>query len=178
MRKSILDSYDIELFTLSDQLYEFDFPIDTELFLHFENEEVVSIKGDCKLTLDKSSTMIQLEFNISAKALVACDRSLEEFNIDLESKKKMLIKYGEEYKEIDDEIVIITPDQLRLNVGQWLYEIVAVEVPMKKLHPKFENEEDVDEGFIYSDTDNKEEEEKEVRDPRWDVLRNLNIEDN
>lgn len=176
MKKGLIDSYEIALFGLSEKTHSFDFPISKGLFDYFENDQVENIEGQCILVLEKSETMIQLNFDISAKALLTCDRSLDTFWYEITANKNMLLKYGEEYKEIDDEVVYITPDQLKINIGQWLYELTAVEIPMKKLHPRYEDEEGEEESFIYSDT--TKDEKKESNDPRWDMLKNLKIDDN
>jgi uncharacterized protein len=61
-----------------------------------------------------------------------------------------------------------------LDMGQYLYELIAVNVPMKRLHPKFEKD-DLEESeiqLVYSspttETDNQEE-----IDPRWEKLKKL-----
>lgn len=58
-----------------------------------------------------------------------------------------------------------------LELGQYIYEFIALAIPMKKLHPRFQDEPDDEGSIIYtSDTDKKEEEEI---DPRWEKLKKL-----
>jgi uncharacterized metal-binding protein YceD (DUF177 family) len=54
-----------------------------------------------------------------------------------------------------------------------MYEFIALEIPMKKLHPRFQNETDDEaEGkVIYSS--GTEASEDEPIDPRWEVLKKL-----
>jgi hypothetical protein len=44
--------------------------------------------------------------------------------------------YGEEEKELSDDIVLITRDQASLDIGQYLYELIGVALPMKRLLEK------------------------------------------
>jgi uncharacterized metal-binding protein YceD (DUF177 family) len=81
-----------------------------------------------------------------------------------------MFKYGPEPAELSDEIIIITRDQDKLELGQYMYEFISLEIPIKKLHPKFrDEEEDESEGKIVykSESDNND------TDPRWDKLKNL-----
>jgi uncharacterized metal-binding protein YceD (DUF177 family) len=65
-------------------------------------------------------------------------------------------------------------------VAQYIYEFIGLAIPMKRLHPRFEEEEQEDEDIegilIYStkkEGDDPEDEEDEKIDPRWDILNNL-----
>ena len=71
---------------------------------------------------------------------MTCDRSLEPFDFPIESKNKIVFKYGDEYQEITDEIIIIPRDTATLELGQYIYEFIALAIPLKKLHPKFQDE--------------------------------------
>jgi uncharacterized metal-binding protein YceD (DUF177 family) len=81
---------------------------------------------------------------------------------------KIIFKYGQEEKEISDDMVQITQGTERLELGQYIYEFIALGIPMKRLHPKFQNESDED-TIIY-----KSEEDKQEMDPRWEALKKLN----
>ena len=56
------------------------------------------------LLLTKHETFIETEFKISGAAHLVCDRSLEPFDFPIESKNKIVFKYGDEYQEMTDEI--------------------------------------------------------------------------
>ena len=65
-----------------------------------------------------------------------------------------------------------------LELGQYIFEFIALDVPMKKLHPRFEDEEEDDEAvgkIIYSSaaSDDGEPGEEGSTDPRWDILKKL-----
>ena len=70
-----------------------------------------------------------------------CDRSLEPFDYPMQARNKIVFKYGDTDEEITDEIMIIHRDTATLELGQYIYEFIALAIPLKKLHPKFQDEE-------------------------------------
>ena len=75
---------------------------------------------------------------------LVCDRTLEPFDHPIRADKKLVFKYGDTDEELSDEIVLIHRDSESLELGQYIFEFIALEVPMKKLHPRFRDEEDED----------------------------------
>jgi uncharacterized metal-binding protein YceD (DUF177 family) len=64
-----------------------------------------------------------------------------------------------------------------IDLSSVIYEVISVEMPMKRLHPRFENEYELDDDLkmIYTSEDSLDEEEKEqITDPRWNKLKDLN----
>jgi uncharacterized metal-binding protein YceD (DUF177 family) len=87
----------------------------------------------------------------------------------------VIFKYGEEAQEISDEIVVITRDQDSLDLGQYLYEFIILEIPIKKIHPDLQ-EEDEEEGnlkMIYSTGSDEDNDDNNEIDPRWEKLKKL-----
>lgn len=119
--------------------------------------------------LNKTSSFIEMEFNIKGTVQLVCDRSLEVFSEEVENNHKMLFKYGDHDEELSDEIVLIDRDTQRINIAHYIYEFMSLDIPMKKIHPKYRDE--ADEGIVFSSDDN--EEEIENNDPRWDKLKGL-----
>ncbi len=58
--------------------------------------------------LDKRETLIESHFKIRGAAKLICDRSLEPFDLPMDIDKMIMFKYGEEEKELSEEIVLIT----------------------------------------------------------------------
>jgi uncharacterized metal-binding protein YceD (DUF177 family) len=116
--------------------------------------------------------LIEAIFEISGNAELICDRSLEPFLHPISLHRKVIFKYGEEPGEVSDEIVIITEEQDKLDVGQYMYEFIVLEVPIKKIHPKFQkedNDEESEDGKLVYQTKVDE----NAIDPRWEKLKKL-----
>jgi uncharacterized protein len=167
-----LREFDVNIIGLSKKAHLFNFTLKDGFFEKYGKEVVSGGDFDVQVVLDKKETFIEVDFNISGKAHLVCDRSLEPFDYPIEETRKVVFKYGEVAQEISDEIVVITRDQDSLDLGQFIYEFIALSIPIKKLHPRFKAEEEDDESdvkIIYRTS----EEESEKIDPRWEKLKKL-----
>ena len=162
--------FSVNILGLSKSVHVFDFELNEGFFEKYGQDLVANGKFTAQVSLDKRETFIEADFTITGKAFLVCDRSLEEFDYPLTIKKRVVFKYGEEPKEISDEIVIITSTQDQLDLGQLMYEFIALQIPMKKLHPRFASDENKD-GLVY--TSSTKEDDSEKIDPRWEALKKL-----
>ena len=168
--------YRVNIIGLSKKDHLFEFKIGDDFFEQYGKEVVSGGRFEVHVVLDKRETFIEANFKISGKAVLVCDRSLELFEYPLDLSPILVFKYGDEPQEISDEIVIISRDQDRLDLGQYIYEFIALAIPIKRLHPRFEKEvDDEAEGkMIYStSTDSNESTNEEKIDPRWEKLKKL-----
>jgi len=87
----------------------------------------------------------------------------------------LVVKFGDEYNNDNDEILIIPHSEYQINIAQYVYEMLVLSVPLKKVHPG------VLDGTLKSEVLDKLEElqpkdtkeNKEDIDPRWDALKKL-----
>ena len=87
----------------------------------------------------------------------------------------LVVKFGEAYNDEDDEILIIPFGEHQINVAQYIYEMLVLAVPQKRVHPG------VVDGTLKSEALDKlkELQPKELKeniaknDPRWDALKKL-----
>lgn len=162
--------YKIDIFGLSNDTHQFQFEFDEAFFSEFENSLVSKGKGTCAIYLTKSDSMMNLRFTIEGAIELVCDRSLELFDFPISIDREVIYKFGDEEKELSEDVLVIPQNSQEINIGDFLYEFISIEVPMKKLHPRFDDEDDSDE-LIYSSKE--ENEEKKGTDPRWEALKKL-----
>ncbi len=170
-----LSTYWIDIIGLTNKVHLYEYSIDDAFYKIFDGSEISKGSLKCLLQLTKNDNFIEMQFDISGKVELICDRSLDLFDFPVHVKKTILFKYGEEDREIDDEIEMISRHRQGINVGQYIYEFIATAIPMKKLHPRYSGEETVnaENELIYSSDNNKEEDPAEMKDPRWEVLKKL-----
>lgn len=167
-----MGAYSVNIIGLSNKAHTFDFTIGDEFFRQYGTEILQGGDFEAKVVLDKHETFIDADFRITGKAKLVCDRCLEPFEEPVSVHKKIMFKYGVEPAELSDEIVIITRDQDQLELGQYMYEFLSLEIPIKKLHPKFRDEEETgEEGKIVYKSD-PDQDGNEI-DPRWEKLKKL-----
>lgn len=179
-------TFDIEVIKFLDGIHEIDYEIGDSFFQHFEDNDFVQ-KGNLivRIKMNKGANVVDLDFHIKGKVTLTCDRSLEKFEQPLDFHETMRYKYGLEEMEINEDVIMITRDTPKINVAQLIYEYILLALPAKKIHPDYRNEMD-DEDYegvgIYayiddrkapdSDEDSMDKEnEGEVTDPRWDLLK-------
>ncbi len=133
--------------------------------------------------------MFEFQFKLNGEVLVPCDRCLDDLPIEIDCNNRMIVKFGKEYAEESDEIVIIPEDEGEINVAWFLYEFVSLSIPMKRVHPqgkcnrlmssklnKHKVTADSDPEDMDSDESIEDIPEKET-DSRWDSLKDLNLDD-
>jgi uncharacterized metal-binding protein YceD (DUF177 family) len=157
--------------------HQFDFQIDNAFFDSYQYDEFN--EADIKVTaiLHKMNTMMELELKAEGWVNVACDLTSEPFNQPLESELELVVKFGEEFNDEDDEILVLPLGSHQFNIAQYIYEMLVLAVPTKRVHPG------IAEGTLDSEILKKLEElrPKEIKneeneiDPRWDALKSLLI---
>ena len=179
-----LQKYDLDIYKISDKQHVYSFESDDSFFSLFEQGLLNKGQFQTRLILDKSPTMLVLQFQIDGWVELICDRSLEPFQHPIQINQQLILKYGEENKELTDEIEIITRDIQRINVGHYIFEFIGLSLPMKKLHPSLKEEpaevETEDGILVYRSESSPDAEETETApdeeakiDPRWQALRKL-----
>lgn len=172
-------AFAVNIVGLTNTVHHFDFNVGNDFFSQYGTGliSVGSLKAG--VTLDKRETFIEAAFHISGTVQLTCDRSLDLFDYPIEVDKKLVFKFGNADEELSDEIVMIHRDRESLELGQYIYEFIALEVPMKKLHPRYQQEEEADENsegkIIYTSKSSEEDGRSggDDIDPRWEILKKL-----
>jgi uncharacterized metal-binding protein YceD (DUF177 family) len=165
-----LKEFEINLYQLDNKQHTFDFEINSDFFSYFENSFIENGNASVNLELDKSENMIQTKFKIKANFELVCDVSLEKFWKGVDIEKTIIFKYGEEDQELSEDVRVISFDTQNLNVASYIFEFIALEIPMKKVHPDLDGKERPD--MVYTSENDKEDSE-ELMDPRWEKLKKL-----
>ena len=175
MKTNVLKSFEINLARLENGTHHFQFELVPDFFETFENNLVEEGYGKASLIMDKSESMMALNFTIEVDVLLICDVSSESYRESLTCQKKHIVKFGLTNEELSDEISTIDMGMQILNVSGYIYEFVSLEIPMKKVHPRLRGQERAD--LVYKDETpsfNDQEQENKI-DPRWEVLKKIKL---
>jgi len=158
--------------------HQFEFDIDKTFFDDFDFDEYNSVNVKVKLVLEKKSTMLELSFKHKGTVNVPCDLSNEDFDLAIKGKLTLIVKFGDEYNDENDELLVLPHGEYQVNIAQYIYEMIVLSVPLKRIHPGIK-----DGTFAVGILDKlnelapkeeyKEKKEEEVTDPRWDGLKKL-----
>jgi uncharacterized metal-binding protein YceD (DUF177 family) len=168
-----LSKYCIDIVSLKNQEYQFEYKIEPSFFQHFEESGIEKCSFDCLVVLRKTDGFIEANFIIQGIVELECDRSLDKFDHSIDLNKRMIFKFGEEDREIDDEVEMISYDRQSIDMSHFFFEFISMAIPMKKLHPRYLNEEQTDEELYFSSEDEDLDNRKEEIDPRWEALKKL-----
>ncbi|MHC1777335.1 MAG: DUF177 domain-containing protein [Lentimicrobium sp.] len=169
-----LKQFVIPFVGLSVGNHQFDFEIDDKFFASFEYSEIKQGLISVSLELERQERMLVLNFLLSGEIRVTCDRCLGEFDMPVKTKEEYFIKFGPEHKEEDDNVLIIAENETHIDLAPLLFEYLSLLVPYRVIHPDDEN------GMSLCDPEALKRIEQlsahKEKDPRWDALKNLNLE--
>lgn len=161
----------IPFFGLKEGKHEFEFDINHAFFEAFENSLLDTGDIQVVLNLDKSNTMLQLTFEANGTTRVPCDRCGDDFDLPLHAEERIIVKFGDESFEQTDDIVIVSHDTHEIDVSQYIYEMLILSLPNKRVHP---DPEDCNRDAIQRlNTFKSNEANSKTTDPRWDALNKL-----
>lgn len=171
MNKTI-SKFDINIHGLENKTYEYNFEGSDDFFEAYDQDIIEHGSFKVNITLEKTSTLLRLNFKINSDVELQCDRSLEFFTENFDINEKFVFKFGEKEEEISDEMAIIPFGTLKINVADMIYDYITLRVPMKKLLPIYreESENSEDGVMVYTDKNAKIAKEEEKVDPRWEAL--------
>ena len=168
-----LNPFVINTSGLKTGTHKFDFNIDNKFFEGFDYFDFKSAKLKTKLTLEKKETILNLTFETKGNIKVPCDLSMEVFEMFSLSSFSLVVKYGEMYNDESDEILILPHNSNQIDISQYIYEMVVLSVPYKKIHPGIKD------GSLKSDILEKlklfqpKEKKQLEHDSRWNKLKDL-----
>lgn len=102
-----------------------------------------------------------------------CDISNDEFSENIENDLKVLVKFGEEYDDSNEDIITIPQKDSEFNIANLVYEAVVLSIPMKKLAPSVRDNDEYQKLLDQYSPKEIEEEEEQSTDPRWEALKKL-----
>ena len=172
-----LKEYNIQFVGLKLGKHHFDYQIDKKFFDYFEYDEFNNVNVKVDLAFEKKTTLLELHFQISGKVNVNCDTTNEPYDQKLKGTFDLVVKFGDEYNDENEDILIIPHGEYEINVAQYIYELIILSMPAKRIHPG------IADGTLESDILKKleelspkgleEKEKTEDIDPRWNTLKKL-----
>lgn len=153
--------------------HQFNYLIEKEFFESYPYDEFIKTAINIVVDFNKKETIFELHFVMQGTVRINCDVSGEEFDQPVKSTYDLIVNFGNEYNNENDQILTIPHNEYELDISQYIYEMVILSVPTKRIHPG------VLDGTLKSKALDKLEElqnKKEQIDPRWEKLKGL-IED-
>lgn len=170
-----LKEFDIPFSGLKLGKHHFEYQIDKAFFDSFDYDEFNASSVHVDVILDKMSTVMELEMRAKGTVNVACDITNEPYEQPVEGSLELVINFGEAFSDEDDEILVLPHGEHQFNIAQYIYEMIVLSMPSKRVHPGvLDGSLDSEMLRKLQELQPKEQSDKtEKTDPRWDALRNL-----
>ena len=157
--------------------YEYDYTLDDGFFERFENEELREGKVNFAVVLEKRERLLMFNFAFEGVVKTVCDRCLGELEVPVSGEETLCVKFSDTETSDKEDVVILPEGEHQIDLAQWMYEYVAVRLPMQKVHEDGQCDPEMLK-FIAAERESQDSD--EVRelgegesDPRWDALRQL-----
>ncbi len=167
------DNTIIRLSGLKPGRYDHGFTLEKEFFEAFGNEEIRDGKVQIEAILEKTERVTTVKITLHGEVTTLCDRCLGEMTVPIEGEERLVLHFSDT-EESDDENVAILPEGANeIDLSQWLYEYVAVRIPLQHSHEEGECDPETVRYIKSEEELQQEKEENGEVDPRWEALRGL-----
>ena len=158
--------------------HHFEYQIDNTFFDLFDYDEFQNSNIKVNVVLEKKSNMLEISFKHEGIVNAPCDVTGEDFDLPIKSKMKLIVRFGEEFNNDNEELLILPFGEFEVDIAQYIYEMIVLSVPLRRVHPG------VKDGTLESEAlkklnelavkeTKKENKQEENIDPRWDKLKQL-----
>lgn len=128
-------AYKINLGSLAEGRYEKDLEIDTTFFRNMEDEGVIDADIKVHLDLDYHNGIYDCNFTLKGMMHIPCDRCLDPMEHPIDTSYHIAVKYGPEYDDSSDDVLVIPDTDIFLNVAYMLHDTIVLTIPMRHVHP-------------------------------------------
>ncbi len=139
-----------------------------------EFRDIDLVRGELDLRFERRAEFIDVRFKVHAVVSVVCDRTLEPFETTLEGNYEVV--FQPEVESVSEtehsKVKQINIDDLSVSIDEEVRDTLLLELPIKKVHPRFLDEEGKVKEFETKKFGSAAENEDEI-DPRWEKLKKL-----
>ena len=190
-------AFKLPLKSLGVGTHEFEYHLDKQFFVNMESSDIHDADLNVALTVQYNGDIYNLDFHITGEVVLICDRCLDDLRFPIDATYHIVVKYGEDYNDDNDEVLEIPETDNTLNVAYMIKDTVELAIPMKHVHPlgkcnrqmsamlkkhrATSGDDDADlENELIDEIDNIDAQSSAAgnSDHRWDALRKLSDDDN
>ena len=165
------NDYILPIAGLSIGYHDFEFEIDDKFFDNFEFSEVKKGNVKVNLNVEKHERESILTFNFGGSVFIPCDRCNDEFEQPIENEVVIYLKYGHEYEEESDDVIVIPSEEGEFDISSLIYEYIILSLPIHRVH---EDVSECNQEIInYLENAANQVVENDDIDPRWKCLEEL-----
>lgn len=174
-----LTQFKIPLSGLKQGRHQFLYDIDKMFFTYFDYDEFWDAILKLDVELIKSSTSLALKLHVEGELGVQCYVTNESYMQPIKDTYEFVVRYGDEYNDEQENILIIPHGSIEVDIKQYVYETILLSVPARLVHPGLEDgslqsdiKDILDDLRVDAPSEDEEDSDDDI-DPRWDELKKL-----
>ena len=167
-----LKEYELQLKSLPKGEHVFSYHLDDKFFATMESADIKGGSIDAEVVVVATADAYELTFSVVGEVTVECDRCLDDMSCPVDAEYHTFVRFGSEYDDSTDDLLIIPESDNGLDVSRLLYDTVALALPLQHVHDEGECNEEMSEilrrhsGAMPADSDGE-----AMVDPRWEALK-------
>ena len=174
------DKYRVELKGLKTDTLKMEFDLDNGFFADIEGEEFQRGTVKASVVLHKKRDIFDFTFVIEGTVIVPCDRCLDDLEVEVATEETLRVRLGDSFAD-DGDVVVVPEADGEINIAWYLYEFIVLALPMKRVHAPGKCNHEMTGKLkkhgpaIADDEPSDDDEANEPIDPRWESLKNIQI---
>ena len=174
-----LKAYKIGFTGLSIGNHSFSFEIGADFFDCFEQSEIRECAVHLDLNLEKETNMLVFDFFFGGWVCLECDRCLEKYREAINQEERIYVKFGDNYKEESENVLVIPYGESHFDVSQFVYEFLHLGLPIRRVHPDDEqgvsacSRDMIDKMEKHAPGSNDDQSSEAKKSSTWDALRSI-----
>ena len=168
-----LETLKIDLKGLKEGVNHLEFDLDDTYFKAVDAPEVS--RGNVHVSLDivrNGNDFFTLDFHEVGTLMISCDRCLDLMEQPIETTQRLEVNFGTENSE-EGDLVTVAEDEGILDVTWYLYEFIALAIPIKHVHAPGKCNSAMVRALEEYSAARSGEEDEQAMDPRWEALLKL-----
>jgi uncharacterized metal-binding protein YceD (DUF177 family) len=135
--------------------HRFEFVLDETFFSEFPQQDLEGLRPvTVRVLMRKANHMLELDFAFEGAMDTTCDLSNDPFVLELHNAFSVVVKFGEAFDDSEPEVLVLPHGSYEVDLKQYLYELVALSLPLQRVKPELREEVGDDEdGWDDSDLD-------------------------
>lgn len=174
----MLENFEINLKAIELDDIDFSYSLDDTFFTDVEAQDITGGHVEATVLVKKKAASFELHLHIKGEVTIQCDRCLDDMCQPVEADSILNVKFGPSYLDEGDELIIVPEDEGKINVAWFLYEIIALSIPIQHTHEPGKCNEEMMKilsehtGKVLFDENGIAGKDDEM-DPRWNDLKKL-----
>lgn len=130
-----MNPYIICFHSISGEQDSFSYHLDSSFWDLVESSEVREGELDAKIEVKKlCGRSFELLIFIKGEVELLCDRCLEPLQLPVDMEERLLVKFGPEFRDEGDELIIVSEREGTADMSRIFYELIMLSLPVTRVH--------------------------------------------